>query len=759
MMKSKIIAILAGTSLMSMFCRGNPRIKTPCRERDERTMKRPLLLLLALPLALTAQGTQDTLRQPWTVGVALSGGAALGLAHVGVLKVLEEEGIPISYISGTSMGSIVAGMYAAGYSPSEMDSILTTVDWSALFSDRIPENRKTLARREEGHRNIIEITHRWFVPHIPSGVVSLQNVEILLTDLLAEAAYDANYNFDSLTIPYRCVAVDVVSGEKIVFKEGSMVDAIRASIAIPGVFSPARVGGRDMIDGGAMQNLPVEPLLEFNPDFIIASDVIRWTPEARSIIDVVTRTMAIVTEQNRREQRKLASVVIYPNVDKFLPSDFGKAKELVKAGEATAWTAMPAIKQRLGDHPLVPVRNPRYSRPRPVVNDVRIEGLKITRDRVVRRQIVTSPGDTLDFSDLVGDLERLRETGLFRHVSHDLEFSDSTVDVIFTVQEKDYGLYGLSAYYDNVYGFAVRLEVAQGNLFGTGVRLGVSMVAGEPRDWRIGITGARFFALPFTYRLEAYGNLTRHILYDELFDEDYLTYYLSRTAGAEAELGYSLGRTGYFTIGYAHRDHYHQLPTLVPEDRWEIVTGPTFKLRFSTLDDLSFPNTGFDFTFDSKFGLPNATIPGSFLKLEAQVQRYFQFGEVIVLGTHLGYGLGTDSLPRAELFRLGGTGLLGAREEEFAVEEYASARVVLAYRLFDIFANPRYPFRVELISDIAAFDPFVWSREILDQTFMGAGLGIGTNTPIGPIRAYLGLSSTRRVSFMISIGMPPCERI
>ena len=236
-------------------------------------MKRVLLVGLLLYLSLTAQDAEPDgdhrdgdHREPWTIGVALSGGAALGMAHIGILKVLEEEGIPISYISGTSMGSIVAGMYAAGYTPDEMDSILTTVDWSALFSNRIPEDRMTLARREEGHRNIVEISHRWFVPYIPSGVVSLQNVEIFLTELLSEASYDANYNFDSLAIPFRCVAADVTSGEKVVFKKGSMVDAIRASIAIPGVFSPARVKGRDLIDGGTVMNLPVEPLLELEPD-------------------------------------------------------------------------------------------------------------------------------------------------------------------------------------------------------------------------------------------------------------------------------------------------------------------------------------------------------------------------------------------------------------------------------------------------------------------------------------------------------------
>jgi len=736
---------------------------------------KPTFLLLTLVLFLPAQeipdSDQDSIhsdievyeqRDTWTIGLALSGGAALGLAHIGVLKVLEEEGIPISYITGTSIGSIVGGMYAAGYTAAEMDSILTTVEWGTLFSERIPQRRMTLARREQGYRNIVEVTHRWFIPHIPSGVVSLQNVEILLTDLLAELEYDACYNFDSLHIPFRCVAVDVSSGDRKVFSEGSMVEAIRASIAIPAVFSPAEVEKTLYIDGGAVQNLPVDPLLEFEPDYIIASDVIRWGPEARNIIDVVTRTMAIVTEQNRREQRKLASVVIYPNVDDFMPSDFGRAKELVAAGEATARLAMPAIKQRIGDKPLVYKAKPLYPRPKPFVNEVRIEGLKVTRYNSLRAMISVQKDAVLVFADVVNDLERLRETGLFRHVSHELEFpGPNSVNVVYRVEEKDYGLYGLSGYYDNIYGFAVRTEVAQGNLFGSGARLSVTATLGEPRDLRIGLSGTRLWRLPFTYRFEAYRNGTKHSQFqDNEWEFDYTTW----TWGAEAEFGYALGKWGYFTFGYAHHRHFHELP-LIAEDtnRLEIITGPTIRLRASTLDDLFFPNRGFDLVLSAKTGLPNPELEHGFLKTNLSTQAYFPFGDDIVLGTSFGLGLGFDTLSRSELFRLGGTDLFGAREDQFAVPAYLALRITLGYKLTELLGNIRYPLRVEIITDIAALgyyeDPNGTTPGAEETQFMGVGFGVSSNTPVGPLRAYVGLSSNRDLSFRISAGIPPRERM
>lgn len=724
-----------------------------------------IVLLLFISVTLISQEVyeserDDEQREPWTVGVALSGGAALGLAHVGVLKVLEEEGIPISYISGTSMGSIVAGMYAAGYSAKDMDSILTTVEWSAMFSERIPQKRMTLARREEGERNLVELTHRWFVPRIPTGVVSLQNVEILLTDLLAEAAYDANYDFDSLDIPFRCVAAEVTTGEKVVFDSGSMVDAIRASIAIPAVFEPAYVEGRTLIDGGAVQNLPVEPLLEFSPDFIIASDVIRWTDEARSIIDVVHRSMAIVTEPNRQHQRKLASVVIYPNVDRFLPSDFARAKELVAAGERTARTALPAIKQKIGDHPLVLELHPRYPRPLVVVRDVRIEGLHVTRDRVVRRQILTSSSDTLDFTRLVRDLEILRETGLFRHVTHRLEFTGSTVDVIYTVQEKDYGVYGFNFYYDNIYDFAVRFEVAQGNILGTGARLGASAILGEPNDFRMGLAGSRLAWLPFTYRMEAYRNSTLHFFYDPA-DQNRWPYH-ARTWGADIDLGYALGKKAYFTLGYVYRNHRNDLPSFVQaSDTAERVTGPTFKLRYSTLDDLSFPTRGMDFTLDAKLGVENEFMPRTFVKAGLGTSTYFPFGDRVVLGTGLGYGVGLDSLPRAELFRLGGTNPYGFAEEAFQTTEYLGLRVLLGVNLFELFGSDRYPVRAELVTDILVINPLlsIPADGLENNSFVGAGMGVAANTPVGPIRVSVGISADRSPRFRISIGVPPRERM
>jgi len=174
--------------------------------------------------------------QPVRIGLALSGGAALGLAHIGVLKVLEEEGIGFIGIAGNSMGSLVGGVYAAGYSAARIESIALHADWDRLFSSQPSFGAQYLPERQQAQRYVVQLRQRNFVPYLPSGLVPLQNVEFLLNRLLADIEFHTGYDFDSLPIPYRVVAVDWKAGKRVILRQGRLEQAIRASIAIPGVF-------------------------------------------------------------------------------------------------------------------------------------------------------------------------------------------------------------------------------------------------------------------------------------------------------------------------------------------------------------------------------------------------------------------------------------------------------------------------------------------------------------------------------------------
>ena len=243
-------------------------------------MKRFLTLSLLLFLLVPAFAQRPK------VGVVLSGGGAKGAAHVGVLKVLEEYNIPVDYIVGTSMGAIVGGLYAIGYSANELDSLIMVQDWNVVMSDRIPRSERYFERKKEQEKYLIRLpfgagdysrlgarTQRRpdeatsFLSNIPLALVNGQNVYNLFTQL--SVGYQDSLDFNRMPIPFACVAVDLVKKKEVVFHSGQFVDAIRSSMAIPAYFAPVRLGDMVLIDGGAVNNYPVDVAREMGADIII----------------------------------------------------------------------------------------------------------------------------------------------------------------------------------------------------------------------------------------------------------------------------------------------------------------------------------------------------------------------------------------------------------------------------------------------------------------------------------------------------------
>ena len=228
------------------------------------------ILLIICGITLTLPG-QELQRKK--VGVVLSGGGAKGFAHVGVLKVLEEAGIPIDYIAGTSMGAVVGGLYAAGYSSDLIDSLIKIQDWSYLMRDDIYRKHQHASRRDHQKRYIISLPYQLKFREkrgkvtLPPGVYAGQNIYTLFLKLTA--GYQHDLDFDDLPIPFGCVAADVRSGKEVVLREGSLPEAIRASMAIPGMFTPVEKDSMLLIDGGVINNFPVDLVRSMGADRVI----------------------------------------------------------------------------------------------------------------------------------------------------------------------------------------------------------------------------------------------------------------------------------------------------------------------------------------------------------------------------------------------------------------------------------------------------------------------------------------------------------
>ena len=229
------------------------------------------ILLLCLCWTGWTAAAQERPQSP-RVGLVLSGGGARGAAHIGVLKVFEQEGIPIDCIAATSFGSLVGGLYSLGYSAGEIEEIMSGQDWDSVFTDA-PQRRLTrlLDRRDARHQ--VRISFREWNPELPTGLLEGQRLMETLDRFITDRLLRADYDFDRLPIPFRAVATNLIDGKTYVFRKGSMTEALRASMAIPLLFTPLEKDGMLLADGGLTDNLPVDVVLGMGADIVIAVDV------------------------------------------------------------------------------------------------------------------------------------------------------------------------------------------------------------------------------------------------------------------------------------------------------------------------------------------------------------------------------------------------------------------------------------------------------------------------------------------------------
>ena len=295
-------------------------------------MKRFLLFLITC-LCITGLQAQSHKSQSSSrpkVGVVLGGGGAKGASHIGVLKYIEEMGIPIDYVAGTSMGSIIGGLYALGYTPEEMTKLIATINWSEYIGNKIDRSSMSLETRQRnsttqlsipfGHESLFDKDpNTSLLNSLPSAFVNNSSLINLFNDLCV--GYQEDMDFNDLPIPFACVATDIASGEEVVIRSGSVPTAMRASMAIPGVFSPVTIGDMVLVDGGLVNNFPADVLKEMGADIIIGVEVTNekkiTQKDIQSLPQLLGRLVVNSTQGKRKTNRELCNVHIVPDVNGF----------------------------------------------------------------------------------------------------------------------------------------------------------------------------------------------------------------------------------------------------------------------------------------------------------------------------------------------------------------------------------------------------------------------------------------------------------
>ncbi|MCA6218807.1 patatin-like phospholipase family protein [Ideonella sp. B7] len=382
------------------------------------------------------------------IGLVLSGGGARGISHVGVLKVLEQQHIPIDVIAGTSMGAIIGGLYASGMKADQIEAELRAIHWDKVFSSRVNREELSQRRKEQDFElsTAIELGWRDGEFRAPQGAVSSRGLDALLRRFTLPAL--SITDFDHLPIPFRAVATDMETGQPVILDHGDLATALRSSMSVPGVFPATEVGGRVLGDGGLVNNVPVDVARAMGADIVIVVNI--GTPLAgretlNSVIGLTAQMINILTEQNvRHSLDSLApqDILIQPQLGKLTSGDFDKVPELIAIGEQSAR----AIGERLATLATTPERYAQWqlatqapSLPPTRLNSVAFSGTTVTNPGRLMPQLESHAGEPFDPAKAERDTRYLAASGDYVQTDYHLVQSAEGDGLLFTLEDKPWG--------------------------------------------------------------------------------------------------------------------------------------------------------------------------------------------------------------------------------------------------------------------------------------------------------------------------------
>lgn len=448
------------------------------------------------------------------VGLVLSGGGAKGVAHIGVLKVLEKAGIPIDYIAGTSMGSIVGGLYAIGYDAKMLDSLVRLQDWTFLLSDKVYRYNLPFSEKETNEKYLVSVPIVGGKKiQMPSGFISGQNIYNLFSELTI--GYHDSLSFLKLPIPFSCVAGNLVNGKAVVLNSGSLPLSMRASMAIPGAFAPVVLDSMVLVDGGIANNFPTNVVLDMGAEIIIGVDVSSGLKDLEGlnsivgIIDQLTSFMGMATYQ---ENIKLVDLYIKPDIVPYSAASFSidAIDTLIRRGEEVAlskWGELMELKKKIGLEPeqneVKVIDNKFIKTDSMAVGHIILSGIAKKDERWVRKLIDLKEFSVVTVDDLHRAIAVLYGTGAFSNVSYVLH-GESVYDLTLILKEKPMSSLNLGFRFDSEEMAAILLNTTLNHKNLRGSQLSItgrlSMNPYVKIDYSLGNTFLRRAGLSYMYK-------------------------------------------------------------------------------------------------------------------------------------------------------------------------------------------------------------------------------------------------------------------
>lgn len=718
-----------------------------------------LLLILLLPTV----GFADT--QPRT-GLVLSGGAARGLAHIGVLKALEEQGVQIDAIAGTSMGAVIGGLYAAGYSVAELEKLALDLDWQQVLSDD-PPRQDIPFRRKQDDRDFLVKRKLSFRDDgslgLPLGVIQGQNLALLLERLLVHAS--DTRDFDRLPIPFRAVATDIANDQKVIFRSGHLPQAIRASMSIPAVFAPVEIDGRLLVDGGMVDNIPMDVARDMGVDQLIVVDIgtpLQPREQLLTVVDVLNQSITMMTRRNSEVQLatlRPEDLLIQPMLAAFGSTDFDRADQLIDAGYRAALALegrLAGMRSESGGNLALSLA--RASEPRtPLITAVRIENNSKVGDAVIRRHIRQQAGKPLDLQDLQKDMGTLYGLDYFDQVEYRVVHGKAGNTLVITTREKrsgtDYLRLGinLSDDFQGDSAFNIGASFRKNGINELGAEWLTRLQLGDRQEFFSEFyqpldAGSRWFVAP---NLIAEAQNVEAVLANDPVAEYRLQRYgyglnLGRQIANNGEIRFGIGQSwGEANIRVGDR----QLPDFSFEEGYYQL-----QYSFDTLDNVDFPHEGEDIALRLRQYDPALGSDDRYRQWEISLDKAISQGvNTFVVGGRYGRTLNEAEVVTSS-FQLGGARQLsGFRQDALSGQNISLARMIY---LRQMTPGSFLPLDFPLYIGASLERGRAWNKDNeFDSGYINAGsVFIGYETPLGPLNFSYGLNDEAERALYMNLG-------
>lgn len=730
-------------------------------------------LLLLCTHALAGAPSSPTPSAAPCVGLVLGGGGARGAAHIGVLEVLEREHIPVCRISGTSMGSIVGGLYAAGYKPLEMQDIVTTLDWNDLFSDDPARADMPMRRKDNDYRYLLnfEVGYKNGRIVTPAGVVQGQKLLLLLRRLLL-STWDV-HDFDQLSIPFRAVATDIVAGKPVVFGSGDLALSIRSSMSVPGAFAPTNVDDKLLVDGGLMDNVPIDVVRSMGAQRLIVVNVgspLATRDELTNPVAVLNQMVsALMEEKTQRQLETLGpdDILITPALGTMSAAEFNRGAEAIAIGRAAAEAALPRLRA-LSVGPEQWANYVAQHRKRDfdpgLVAFLNVDTSHTDNAHYVEQRLAKDVGKPFDPAKLEKQIGSIYGAGEYQSIDYHLQQKDDERGLLIIPRDKPWGpTYGKVGFEldDDFKGRSEYLISAQ--VTATEInRLGA--------EWRNTVWAGRFGGLESEfYQPWGRGASTYIMPFGLLRNEDY-PYFVDNGNQQLAEyrikrryLGVETGWTPstnlrLYTTFSRGRDN-GDLRIGNPADFFNnTVDYSVVKIGFDwdNLDNAQFPTRGAHVNFDYDFYRPwlGGNEKGDVARLDADWVPDFGLADSryhLLLGLRAASAIDNANFFETQSFLGGFLNLSGYPERSLYGNQSAYAHAVLYRRtgkMDGIFSTPVY-----VGASLEAGNTWHDKSQVELNSLLYAGsLFLGIQTPLGPLFLSYGYGEGGHSSFYLTFG-------